>query len=127
MNMSISTTTAALLCLTMNVYHEAGAEPLKGKAAVAHVTMNRAQTKDQVCRTIREPGQFSWVRSKSKAKVDKTSDAWKNSYIVAKNALSGTSRDPSKGATHFHASYVRPTWSKKLTLTTKIGRHLFYK
>lgn len=125
--MSISTTTAALLCLTMNVYHEAGAESLKGKAAVAHVTMNRAQTKDQVCETVRAPGQFSWVRDRSKAKVDKTSDAWKNSYIVAKNALSGNSRDPTAGSTHFHASYVRPDWSRKLTLTAKIGKHLFYK
>ena len=32
----------ALLCLALNIYHEARGEPLKGQIAVASVTMNRA-------------------------------------------------------------------------------------
>ena len=29
-------------------------------------------------------------------------------------------------ATHYHADYVAPGWSRKLNRTGKIGRHIFY-
>jgi len=31
------------------------------------------------------------------------------------------------GATHFHANYVRPSWSREKTRVAHIGRHVFYK
>jgi hypothetical protein len=34
--------------------------------------------------------------------------------------------DITKGATYYHADYVRPGWSN-LKKTTKIGQHIFYK
>ncbi|MES9927000.1 MAG: cell wall hydrolase, partial [Candidatus Thiodiazotropha sp. 6PDIVS] len=34
--------------------------------------------------------------------------------------------DPTRGALWYHAEYVSPTWSKALTMVTKIGQHLFY-
>jgi spore germination cell wall hydrolase CwlJ-like protein len=33
--------------------------------------------------------------------------------------------DVTNGATYYHADYVRPGW--KLPVSTKIGRHIFYK
>jgi hypothetical protein len=36
-----------------------------------------------------------------------------------------TMKDPTKGATYFHAVYVNPMW--KLPRTIKIGNHIFYK
>ena len=35
--------------------------------------------------------------------------------------------DVSMGATHYHASYVSPAWSKTKKRTTRIDRHIFYK
>jgi len=32
----------------------------------------------------------------------------------------------SKGATHFHATYVQPAWSKRMRRVTRIGEHIFY-
>jgi spore germination cell wall hydrolase CwlJ-like protein len=29
-------------------------------------------------------------------------------------------------ATHYHADYVRPRWSRQMKRLIKIGRHIFY-
>jgi N-acetylmuramoyl-L-alanine amidase len=52
----------ALLCLALNVYHEARGETVEGQVAVAMVTMNRAgwDTRN-VCPTVYKPRQFSWT------------------------------------------------------------------
>jgi len=31
------------------------------------------------------------------------------------------------GADHYHADYCMPYWTKSMTITVKIGRHIFYK
>lgn len=31
------------------------------------------------------------------------------------------------GADHYHADYCMPYWAKSMTVTVKIGRHIFYK
>ena len=31
------------------------------------------------------------------------------------------------GADHYHADYCNPYWAKSMTVTVKIGRHIFYK
>lgn len=31
------------------------------------------------------------------------------------------------GADHYHADYCNPYWAKHMTVTVKIGRHIFYK
>jgi spore germination cell wall hydrolase CwlJ-like protein len=28
---------------------------------------------------------------------------------------------------HFHATYIRPEWSKEKTRVARIGRHVFYR
>ena len=35
--------------------------------------------------------------------------------------------DFTDGATHYHATYVRPAWAKTKTRTTRIDRHIFYR
>ena len=36
---------SALICLAMNIYHEARSEPIAGRVAVAEVTLNRVESK----------------------------------------------------------------------------------
>ena len=58
--------TSALLCLTLNVYHESRGEILDTQEAVAAITMNRAKKKPgNVCSTIYKPGSFSWTRNQN--------------------------------------------------------------
>ena len=35
--------------------------------------------------------------------------------------------DVTEGATHYHATYVRPSWAKTKTKTTRIDKHIFYR
>jgi spore germination cell wall hydrolase CwlJ-like protein len=46
---------------------------------------------------------------------------------IARMLLDGRERDVTDGATHFHATYVRPGWSRKLARTASIGHHMFYR
>ena len=70
---------AALMCLALNVYHEARSEPLQGQAAVAHVVLNRVASgrwPDDVCSVVHqgyEKGrfkcQFTWYCEDRKSVV----------------------------------------------------------
>ena len=122
-----------LMCLAKNVYYEAGAESDKGKAAVAHVTLNRASSDhfpDSVCNVVyqrnRAVCQFSWVCAR-KALPKQHSENWRESLRIAKEALAGRVVDPTYGALFFHAVYVKPSWSRTFKKTTRIGNHIFYR
>lgn len=55
-------------------------------------------------------------------------EAWKDSQRFAKLFMIGYAtrmlRDPTHGATHYHADYVNPDWGYQRTV--KIGKHIFY-
>tara|TARA_R110000764_G_scaffold84463_2_gene165156 strand:- start:42 stop:434 length:393 start_codon:yes stop_codon:yes gene_type:complete len=126
---------AALVCLAMNVYHEARGEPVIGQYAVAQVVMNRVQSDrfpDDICKVIhqglhkgRHKCQFSWYCD---GKSDKAYDelAWARSLIVADNVFSGRVLDVTSGSTHYHALSVKPYWSKEFKITATYGSHRFY-
>jgi spore germination cell wall hydrolase CwlJ-like protein len=122
-----------LMCLAKNVYYEAGAESAKGKAAVAHVTLNRANSNhfpDSICNVVYQKSrgvcQFSWVCAR-KAQPKQHSDNWQESLKIAKQAMAGKVFDPTYGALFFHAVYVKPSWSRTFKKTTRIGNHIFYR
>ncbi len=122
-------------CLARNVYFEARGEPDEGKAAVAHVVMNRAANKrfpDTVCEVIRQGGaqklhkcQFSWwCDGLSDEPTNKP--AWLKSQDVAGQVYWGRSDDPTVGALWYHAAKARPIWRKALIRGPRIGDHIFY-
>lgn len=115
---------AIILCLALNIYYEANTEPIQGQYAVAHVTMNRLEEKyaDNVCRVVYQPNQFSWT---NKNKTIPTKQALANAKEIAVTVLSGLSKDPTYGATHYHTKTVHPKWG--LQKVTTIGNHTFYK
>ena len=122
-----------LMCLAKNIYYEAGGESDKGKAAVAHVTLNRANSSmfpESICGVVYQKNrgtcQFSWV-CQSKAYPKTLSERWQESLQIAKQALRGHVSDPTHGALFFHATYVSPSWSRTLRRTIRIGNHVFYK
>ena len=122
-----------LMCLAKNVYYEAGGESDKGKAAVAHVTLNRANSShfpDSVCNVVYQKNrgvcQFSWVCHR-KASPKTHTDTWAESLRIAREALKGEIRDPTYGALFFHAVYVKPVWSRTFKKTIRIGNHIFYR
>jgi N-acetylmuramoyl-L-alanine amidase len=112
---------SALLCMTLVVFNEARGEPLKGKAAVAHVVMNRAKHHKNVCKVVFTPAQFSIK------KVNKKDKAWKSSKEISEKVLYGKLKDNTNHATYFHHVSIKPHWSKKQKHTTTIGPHKFYR
>jgi spore germination cell wall hydrolase CwlJ-like protein len=123
-----------LYWMAMNIYHEAGNQPLIGKIAVGIVTMNRLNDKrypKNIRDVVTDPYQFSWYNSKSANTPPPSNNRWKESYEVAKMLLTKTiSSDIIKlleGATHFHATSVKPDWINKVHKVAQIEGHIFYR
>jgi len=81
-----------ILCMAKNLYYEAARESFEGKLAVAHLTMNRAnsvQFPNTVCEVVYQKVnrtyQFSWVVEKVGHVTNKY--AWEECMIVARKAL----------------------------------------
>lgn len=118
--------------LAMNMYYEAGHEPLIGKIAVGIVTMNRVRD-DRFPKSIKgvvtEPNQFSWYNGQVKPPTDMR--IWRECYEAARLLLTNRAGNDIikllEGATYFHAVYVSPPWKKTKTKVVQIGEHIFYK
>lgn len=125
-------------CLAQNMYFEARGEGKVGMKAVTDVVFNRLAKKgglypDTVCDIITQCDprsgvcQFSWINDgRNHAMRDKA--AADEAYDIAVDAWThrGRMADSTDGATHYHANYVSPKWSK-LRETIQIGMHLFFK
>ena len=134
---------AAVMCLAMNLYHEARGETLAGNIAVGYVTMNRVADKrypDTVCGVVHQAKYHGWdlvnpIKNRCQFSwyCDGLSDnpqdgkAMLESVLIAKHIIAGTVTDISEGATHYHAKYVNPYWADDMTVVLEIGQHIFYK
>jgi spore germination cell wall hydrolase CwlJ-like protein len=117
----------AVLCLALNVYHEARGEPLQGRLAVALATRNRVKGEGTTyCWEVFKAKQFSWTADASKLKRWPTGPAWDEAVRVARWTISG-GRDFTKGANHFHATSVMPDWAGAMTYVGQWGNHYFYR
>ena len=134
----------AFMCMALNMYHEAKNQSMLGQIAVGQVVMNRVEDSrfpDNVCDVVTQAVtykgtdkpvlhkcQFSWYCDGQKDEPKYHSEEWWNAQEYASIVLSGTIvLDVTEGATHYHATYVRPAWAKTKTRTTRIDRHIFYR
>ena len=119
-----------LFCMAKNIYHEAGSEPTLGKYAVAQVTINRMkspQYKDTVCSVVFEPYQFSWANYHGRRWTTPRGENWQEAKRIARDVLANGKRIHGlDDALFYHATYVRPSWSRKFDRVTRIGLHIFY-
>lgn len=124
--------------MALNIYHEARGESTVGQYAVAHVTMNRAQTPDNVCKVVLEKNQFSWTNQHvawkhkrpvlKKSGVPTDSMAWTVAQLVAESTLSRTAGDFTGGAKFYHEKSIRPSWANaKMVRLHRYGNHIFYR
>jgi N-acetylmuramoyl-L-alanine amidase len=126
----------ALICLSLNIYHESRSESVIGQYAVANVTMNRAgQDESKVCKVVLKRKQFSWTTGLvkkdelKKAGMPKDEDAWKKAQTIARVTLDRKMGgfDFTGGAKFYHTKSVHPKWRKSMLATKVIGQHIFYK
>lgn len=114
--------------LTANIYYEARGEPAIGQLLVAQVTINRAKQEGwppTIEGVVKQRKQFSWFDN-LKRYSPKDKEAWDRAEMIARLALENDI-DFSDGAVYYHATYVKPKWTKKLTHIMTVGNHKFYK
>jgi len=116
-------------CLIKNAYFESRNQGVKGMQAVTWVVLNRTKHPSYPstpCAVIYAPFQFSWTKSGAKVQV-KEKDAYTQAERVVEGVLSGKLKDNTNSSTHFHSARIKPKWSSRLSYTTTIGSHCFYK
>lgn len=127
--------------MARTIFGEARGEPLEGQEAVACVILNRvkiAQIKgrywwgNNIIGVCQKPYQFScWNKNdpsyKRLTSVTEKDKNFQAALRIAKDAVEENLWDCTDGATHYHADYVDPFWTKGEKPIKKIGRHIFYK
>ncbi|MBV8685527.1 MAG: cell wall hydrolase [Alphaproteobacteria bacterium] len=116
-------------CLANAVYFESRGEPVEGQLAVAQVVLNRAASgryPTSLCAVITQKAQFSFIRHGRFPAADKGSEAWRKAVAVAKIAREKLAPSVPDDVLWYHATYVAPSWGKRLNRTTQIGLHIFY-
>jgi spore germination cell wall hydrolase CwlJ-like protein len=128
--------TVAKSCLAQAVYFEARSESMLGQLAVATVVLNRAKAENypsSICGVVYQGAarltgcQFSFACD-GQSNLPQIDRAWETALTITTLALAEEDRPMRSvaAATHYHADYVDPYWSKSLHRVTKIGRHIFY-
>ena len=123
--------------LIKTIAFEAPDESDEGKAAVAHVILNRKRNGrwgDNIKDVVTRPWQFEpWMtRRKEIEKLSPHDPRYQNAARIADAVLTGQMSDPTAGATHFlNPTVVRqrrdgslPSWARGEG--QPIGRHTFY-
>ena len=135
--------TASLVCLALNVYHEAKNQSFLGQVAVAQVVMNRVNDKrypNTVCEVVKQGQTYKWkpslpIKNKcqfswycdGKSDTPKETKAWEDAMHVANGVYNQHLSELVEGATHYHADYVNPSWAETKTYVTRIDDHIFYR
>jgi N-acetylmuramoyl-L-alanine amidase len=118
-------------CLAEAVYYEAKGEPRRGQEAVAEVVANRVASRaypNTFCGVVYQRSarvcQFSWACSSRRAP---SGLQWQRANEIAERVVDGWRPGVASGATHFHAHFVSPSWSRVYRRVATIGGHIFYR
>jgi len=143
-------------CMAQNILFESSTEPMAGKIAVGLVVLNRVNDNrypNTICEVIKQGPEYeSWKTRQDETLDDEdrvyypvknrcqfswycdgqpddivASENWYKAQIVALQLLEGKFKGMIEGATHYHASWVNPTWRHELTYIGQVGDHLFYR
>ncbi len=127
--------------LARTIWGEARGEGKGGMEAVALVILNRLEVSQQkggywwgntLLDICRKPYQFScWNQDDPNYRklitVNESDTSFATALRVARRALLGFVKDPTRNATHYHARSIQPFWAKGQSPSAVIGRHVFYR
>ncbi|MGX7951187.1 cell wall hydrolase [Tsuneonella sp. HG249] len=117
-------------CLAGAIYFESRGEPLAGQLAVGQVVVNRAESgrfPGDYCGVVYQKSQFSFVRGGAMPRIDRGSLAWKRASAIARIAHEGLWNSGVGDSLYFHATYVKPSWSRTKIARATIDTHIFYR
>lgn len=116
---------------------EVHGEPEEGQIAVAWVIRNRFEATKKwysapsIAGVCQKKAQFScWNMNDPQRKAIEAAGIGEleRYFNIALRVLLNQTLDPVRGATHYHADYIKtPAWAVSHKPLRTIGRHLFYK
>lgn len=127
--------------LARTIYGEARGELVRSQEAVAAVVINRVRRARQrngrywwgssIEEVCLKSWQFScWNSDDTNRKkieaVTADTETFQTCLRVARRAVSGTLKDPTNGATHYHVTGLQPAWARRRAPSAEIGNHQFY-
>lgn len=128
-----------LACLAEAMYFEARSENIAGKVAVAEVILNRRDSPlfpDTICEVVHQGYnpvsprlhrcQFSYYCD-GKPETVGNKEEYESIRALAWGMLRGGTRPLTAGATYFHATYVKPSWARKMEEVRTVDTHVFYR
>ena len=132
-------------CMAINAYHEARSQSVAGQLATMHVVLNRVisdKFPNTICGVVtqgptyvnwlgnewpvRDKCQFSWYCD-GMDDTAKDVKSYERIYELAEYVTTSETYDYTEGATHYHADYVDPSWSRIFIKVTQIDTHIFYR
>jgi len=122
-------------CLTEAIYFEARGESIEGQYAVAEVILNRvdnANYPNTICAVVnqgtgrRYACQFTYTCD-GIPEVVTDNRAWSRAGQIARIMMDDAPRTLTRGATHYHADWVNPSWAQVYPRTARYGQHIFYR
>ncbi len=123
-------------CLAEAIYFESRGEPKCGQVAVAQVVVNRVFSgyyPANICGAVYQNAhrklacQFTFACDDVKDVVREPA-MWTQANDIAADMLDGKLWLSSVGrATHYHASWVNPSWVNEMHMLDRIGVHTFYR
>ena len=122
-------------CLAAAAWYEVGNDPV-GQRAVIQTVVNRVNHPSfpkSICGVVFQGSelptgcQFTFTCDGSLNRRHPSTAAWKRALELSEAALNGFVEKRVGTATHYHASYVAPWWSRKLERLSSVGPHIFYR
>lgn len=126
--------TSDVECLTQAIYYEARNESEEGQAAVAEVVMNRSRSGSyprSVCAVVYQRNsrtcQFTFTCDGAIGRSPVDMGKWARAERIARDVYEGRmSAALPATSLNYHASYVSPSWGRRLERVRQIGTHIFY-
>ena len=115
-----------LLCLAINIYHEARGSSTADQIAVANVVKNRVDDwrwPNDLCDVVWDYRQFSWTHD-GLSDFPREAEAWQKSQWIAYMTFYNYVENRVGAANHYHATYVEPYWTKRSNRTL-VGQHYY--
>jgi spore germination cell wall hydrolase CwlJ-like protein len=113
---------AAVMCMSLTMFHEARGEPVSGQVAVGYVLYRRADFNPKnICTETFKAQQFEWT---SKTKHVPDYKTLKPFVLLSQKIIRQEIKDSSKGSSYFHHIKMPNQWGMKPR--TVINNHVFY-
>jgi N-acetylmuramoyl-L-alanine amidase len=113
---------AAVMCMSLTMFHEARGEPIPGQVAVGYVLYRRANfDQKNICSETYKKNQFEWTQ---KTKYVPDYKTLKPFVLLSEKIIRQEIRDSSKGSRYFHHVSMPNQWGMKPR--TVINNHVFY-